>query len=119
VPDAPQNTDGASAPAPPSTCSAEWIYSGSAGRFDIATQYFDLQGGTAKFSLEVNEKTIATWAADAALPSRNPHGDNSTRYTAHSVDLKPGDTIRVEGTPDGADPAALDYIEITPASSIH
>ena len=24
-----------------------------------------------------------------------------------------GDTIQIEGTPDGSDPAALDYIELT------
>ena len=54
---------------------------------------------------------------NAQLPSRRPHGDNSTRFTAHGIDLKPGDVIRVEGTPDGADPAALDYIEIAPPAA--
>jgi alpha-glucuronidase len=98
------------------TCSAEWTYSGVPGRFDIATQYFDLQGGVAKFALEVNGHAIASWNADATLPSRRPNGDNSTRYTAHDVELKPGDVIRIEGVPDGDDPAALDYIEITSAS---
>jgi hypothetical protein len=28
--------------------------------------------------------------------------------------LKPGDVLRVEGAPDGSDPAALDYVEIEP-----
>jgi hypothetical protein len=31
------------------------------------------------------------------------------------VELKPGDVIRVEGTTDGKDPAALDYLEMMPA----
>jgi alpha-glucuronidase len=44
------------------------------------------------------------------------HGDNSTRFTSGEIDLKPGDTIRIDGTPDGKDPAALDYIELLPAS---
>jgi hypothetical protein len=30
--------------------------------------------------------------------------------------LKPGDVLRVEGTPDGNDLAALDYVEVTPTS---
>jgi hypothetical protein len=30
------------------------------------------------------------------------------------VELKPGDLLRVDGTPDGTDPAALDYVEVTP-----
>jgi alpha-glucuronidase len=95
-------------------CSAEWTYSGAAGKYDIAVQYFDLSGGVARFALTVNGKAAGSWAADATLPSRRPHGDNSTRYTVRGVELKAGDTIRVEGTPDGADPAALDYIEVTP-----
>lgn len=98
------------------TCIAEWTYPGRAGRFNIATQYFDLQGGVAHFTLDVNGKQVAAWDADATLPSRRPNGDNSTRYTAHSIELKPGDVLRVEGTPNGADPAALDYIELAPAA---
>jgi alpha-glucuronidase len=97
-------------------CTAEWTWSGSAGRFDIAVQDFDLQGGIAKFALAVNGQQAATWSADATLPSRQPHGDNSTRYIAHGVKLKPGDVICVEGTPDANDPAAIDYIEIQPAT---
>jgi alpha-glucuronidase len=99
------------------SCAAEWTYADKAGRFDIAVQYFDLQGGAAHFKLEVNGNTIASWAADATLPSRRPNGDNSTRYTARGVPLKPGDVLRVQGTPDGSDPAALDYIEIEPQAA--
>jgi len=102
------------------SCSAEWTYEGPAGRFDIAVQYFDLQGGVAKVALTVNGQAAgmdATWVADAMLPTRRLHGDNSTRHIVEGVALKPGDTIRIEGTPDGSDPAALDYIELIPAAS--
>ena len=101
----------------PKGCSAEWTYAGKAGHFDIAVQYFDQQGGVAHFSLDVNGKAIATWDADAKLPSRRPNGDNSTRFTTSEVELKPGDVLRVDGTPNASDPAALDYIEIEPAAS--
>ncbi|MGD0097121.1 MAG: alpha-glucuronidase family glycosyl hydrolase [Terracidiphilus sp.] len=97
-------------------CAAEWTFAGTAGRYDIAVQYFDLQGGAAHFTLKVNGKPAATWAADATLPSRRPHGDNSTRRTVQNMELKSGDVLRVEGVPDGADPASLDYIEVTPAT---
>jgi alpha-glucuronidase len=93
-------------------CSAEWTWNGAAGRFDVAVQYFDLQGGAAKFALLVNGKQAAAWTADAELLSRNPHGDNSIRRTVHGVKLKAGDVIRVEGVPDGKDAAALDYVEV-------
>jgi alpha-glucuronidase len=110
----PQNEDHPPPPAGAHTCSAEWTYSGQAGQFDMAIQYFDLQGGAAKFSVSVHGVRVAAWAADATLPTHRPHGDNSTRYTARGVELKPGDVIRVEGSPDGSDPAALDYIEVSP-----
>jgi alpha-glucuronidase len=99
------------------SCSAEWTYHGKPGTFDIAVQYFDLPEGVAHFSLSVNGKPVANWAADAHLPSTRPNGDNSTRFTADHVVLKAGDTIRIEGTPNEADPAALDYIEIRSVTS--
>jgi alpha-glucuronidase len=98
-------------------CTAEWTWSGKLGRFDIAVQYFDLQGGAAKFTLDVNGQPAASWTADGTLPSRRPNGDNSTRYTVRQVELKPGDVLRVEGMPDAGDPAALDYVEIEPAAN--
>ncbi len=94
------------------SCTAEWTYKGEAGRYDMAVQYFDVQGGVATFVLTVNGKPVTAWSADAALPSWRPNGDNSTRFTAHGVELKPGDVVRVEGTPDRSDPAALDYVEV-------
>jgi alpha-glucuronidase len=97
-----------------SSCSAEWTYSGKPGRYDIAAQYFDLHGGAARFTLQINGHTAANWVADAILPSRQPHGDNSTRHTVHRVELKPGDVLRIDGTPDASDPASLDYIELSP-----
>jgi len=76
----------------------------------------DLRGGAAHFALDVNEAVAATWAADALFPS-NHAGDTSTRFTARGpdgrgIELKPGDVLRLEGSSDASDPAALDYIEI-------
>ncbi|MGA3161670.1 MAG: alpha-glucuronidase family glycosyl hydrolase [Terracidiphilus sp.] len=99
------------------SCSTEWSYSGPPGRFNIAVQYFDLQGGIAKFTLKLNGQPLDSWVADATLPSRRPNGDNSTRHTVRGIELKPGDLLSVEGTPDNNDPAALDYIEVAPAAS--
>jgi alpha-glucuronidase len=98
------------------SCSAEWTWTGTPGRYNIAAQYFDLLGGAAQFTLEVGGQPVAAWTADATLPSNRPDGDNSTRFTAPCVQLKPGEVIRVEGIPDRDDPAALDYIEVLPAS---
>jgi alpha-glucuronidase len=99
------------------SCSAEWTYTGLPGRFNIAAQYFDLADGAARFTLLVNGTPAESWTADLALPTPRPHGDNSTRHTLCGIELKPSDLLRVVGTPDQKDPAALDYIELTPADS--
>ena len=106
------------APIPPgniTSCAAEWTWTGPAGHYIIAVQYFDLPRGNAGFSLVLNHLGIDSWLADATLPSRRPNGDNSTRHITPNVRLEPGDVLEVRGIPDGSDPAALDYIEITPA----
>ncbi len=103
--------------AAPHGCTAEWSYKGTAGKLNIAVQHFDLQGGAAKFTLEVNGKSAASWTADGTFPWRQPHGDNSTRYTARGIQLKPGDVLKVTGIPDGNDAASLDYVEVAPPAS--
>jgi alpha-glucuronidase len=102
-----------------STCAAEWTYQGAARRFNLAVQYFDLQGGVARLALTINGQPPtpdAAWTAEASLPTPHPHGDNSTRHLIYDVMLKPGDTIRIEGAPDKKDPAAFDYIETLPST---
>ena len=111
-----QKSDGASAPEGIPTCTAEWTFTAAPGHYNIAIQYFDLPNGAAKFTLLVNHHPSATWAADANLPSTRPNGDNSTRKTLPNTQLNPGDTITIEAIPDGPDPAALDYIELTPTN---
>ena len=46
------------------------------------------------------------------IPARRLDGGASTRRVIAGVALRPGDEIRIEGFPDGEDPAALDYVEI-------
>jgi alpha-glucuronidase len=98
------------------TCTAEWTYAGRPGRYTVAVQYFDLQDGIAKYTLSIDGQAVGAWSADDKFPSRRLGGDNSTRHIVPNVVLKPGDVVRIEGTPDAADPAAFDYIEVLPAS---
>ena len=97
-----------------SGCLAEWTWTGAAGRYHLAVQYFDIDGGIARFIFLHNGQPIIGWKANNHLPTQQPHGDNSTRFMALIIDLRPGDTIAVAGQPDKNDPAALDYIELTP-----
>lgn len=101
--------------APRKVCSASFAYQGKAGWYNLSVQYFDLNRGAARFALFRGDQKIDEWVADAELPSSTPNGDTSTRRTITGLALRPGDEIRIEGTANGGDTAALDYIEITPA----
>ncbi len=96
-------------------CTASFAYQGPAGWFDIDVQYFDENPGAARFQLFVGDQLMRSWTADAKLPARIPNGDTSTRKRIEGIALRPGDAIRIIGTPDEGDTASLDYVEIAPA----
>jgi len=80
-------------------------------------QYFDLRTGASQYELLLNDKPIAHWTAGAILPpavvDKRLDGSTSTRFSIRDISLKPGDTLTLRGTPDGEEPAPVDYIEIT------
>ncbi|MDI3253409.1 MAG: alpha-glucuronidase family glycosyl hydrolase [Bacillota bacterium] len=95
-----------------SGCSASFQFQGSAGRYALAAQYFDLNTGVAHFRLYLNGKLMDAWAADDTLPSSKMDGNTSTRHITGPLPLAPGDTIRIEGLPGGGDVAGLDDVEV-------
>jgi alpha-glucuronidase len=95
-------------------CSAERRFDGTAGWYRIAVQYFDVNGGAARYKLSVGKQPVDVWLADDNLPSDQPNGNTSTRHTISGIALRAGDEIRIEATPDGNDRAVLDYIEFQP-----
>jgi len=97
-----------------SGCSASFTFDRPAGRYALAVQYFDTNNGVARFRLLVNGKLVDSWTADNDLPSAQMNGHTSTRQTTHPVELKPGDSVRIEGMPNDGDQAGLDYVEIQP-----
>jgi alpha-glucuronidase len=101
---------------PISRCTAELRYSGAPGRYAIRVQYFDQNDGVSHFRVTVGNKAIDEWDAADRLPTRKVDGSSSTRHTISAVTLRTGDEISVEGAPDGAEKAAIDYIELLPAN---
>ncbi|MBV8552165.1 MAG: glucosiduronase [Acidobacteriaceae bacterium] len=99
---------------PGKSCTASFPFTGAAGWYDLDVQYFDVNTGLAKFQLFVGDQLIRSWTADAQLPGKAPNGDTATRERISEVALRPGDEIRIVGTPDGGDHAALDYVAIKP-----
>jgi alpha-glucuronidase len=102
-------------PEPRATCTAGLIYNGPATLADLVVQYFDLNSGTSRFKIFLNDQQIDEWLADAYFPSTIPNGDTSCRRAVAGVTLTHGDTVRIEGARGDSDSAALDYVEIKPA----
>ena len=101
-------------------CTATFTHAGTAGRHDIIVQYFDVNTGSARYQVRVlgagSDTTVKAgpvqWIADDRFPTRRLDGGSSTRFILPAVQLQPGDRIVVDGTPEGEETAALDYIEV-------
>jgi alpha-glucuronidase len=95
-----------------SRCSARFVFEGNAGRHDVRIRYFDQNNGAARFRVLLNGELLDQWVASDRLPSAKMDGTSSSLRIVAGVALKPGDEIRIEGSPDGGESAALDYVEI-------
>ncbi len=95
-----------------SQCTARFVFQGSAGRHEIRIRYFDQNTGAARFRILLNGQLLDQWVASDRLPTQKIDGASSSLRIVTGVALKPGDEIRIEGSPDGGESAALDYIEI-------
>jgi alpha-glucuronidase len=99
------------------SCTAAFRVDGGPGWYDVTIQYFDVNTGTARFRLLRGNQVLDEWSAADRVPTRKLDGSSSARRVVRGVALRSGDQLRVEGTPDRDETAALDYIEITAASS--
>jgi alpha-glucuronidase len=102
---------------PSGKCTATLRYEGPAGWYNLNVQYFDLNGAVSRFRVLVGTQPVDEWAATDHLPARKLDSSSSTRRTITGIALHPGDEIRIEGTPEGRELAALDYIEIRPSNN--
>jgi alpha-glucuronidase len=104
---------------PAASCSASFAYAGPTARRDIVVRYFDVMTGAARFRLRVGSRIVAEWTADDRFPTTKLDGSSSTRYVAKDIDLNTGEQIAVEGVPDGAETAAVDYMEVSEPTQPH
>jgi alpha-glucuronidase len=98
------------------SCAASLTFNGSAGWYKICVQYFDQNNGAATYRARVGDQTIDTWQATFIVPTARLDSSSSSRRTIAEVALRPGDVIRIEGTPDAGELAGLDYIEVLPVN---
>ena len=94
------------------SCSAQFEYSGVAGKYEFDVQYFDTNNGESKYRVYVGNRLVDEWLANDHLPSTKIGGDSSTRHRIRAIPLHPHDEIRIEGFPDRDERAALDYVEL-------
>jgi alpha-glucuronidase len=94
------------------SCTAIFKYSGEHGWRDLVVQYFDVNSGVANFRVRINDQIVDEWAAADRIPTRRIDGSSSSRRVISGLPLRSGDEIRIEGIPNAAETAALDYIEI-------
>ncbi len=106
-----------SCPASAGICTATFHFSGQPGCYDVSVQYFDQNSGNAEFRLLLNGTPLDAWTANDQLPSRRLDADTSTRHTVKGVALRPGDVLEIQGTPQGGDSAAVDYVTLHPSPS--
>ena len=99
---------------PAQFCSAQTRFARKPGRYEIDVQYFDQNNGVSKYRVFVGQQLVDEWRANASLPATEPNRDSSTRRAIHSIMLRPGDELRIEGFPDAGERAPLDYIELHP-----
>ena len=95
-------------------CAASFRYTGAPGWYTLLVQYFDQNNGVSHFGLWVGSQLVDEWTAADRVPSARIDSSSSARRVIRGVALRPGDEIRIEGAPDGGEPAALDYLEIEP-----
>ncbi len=85
-------------------CTLRTTVTKPSGTYDVVVQYFDLWHRMSQYDLLVNGSTVAHWrAADTLPPAQfDPHldGQDSTRFTAVHIPLKPGDTLELRALPD-------------------
>jgi len=93
-------------------CSAAFRYDGTAGVFQVRVRYFDQNTGVARFRALVERRVIDEWTAADRVPTRRIDSSSSALRVIKGIALTPGGEIRIEGTPDGGETAALDYVEV-------
>jgi len=95
-----------------SRCAARFVFEGIPGRHEVRVRYFDQNNGAARFRVLLNGQPLDQWVAADHLPTQKIDGTSSSLRILPGVPLKPGDEIRIEGSPDNGESSALDYIEI-------
>lgn len=89
------------------------------GKYNLAVNYFDMAIGNSTWELYLDDGLVGKWKGDVEYnigkaPTPYIDGQTAMRITFAEVDVKRGAVLKVVGSPDGLEPAPLDYISILP-----
>ncbi|PKS08772.1 hypothetical protein jhhlp_004825 [Lomentospora prolificans] len=93
------------------------------GTYNVAVNYYDQAIGNSTWKLYLDEELVGKWNGDleyelGRAPSPYIDGHTAARITFKDVHVESGSTLRIVGTPDGLEPAPIDYISILPEGVI-
>jgi alpha-glucuronidase len=93
------------------------------GTYDVAVNYYDLIGGESHWEIFLNDDSLGEWIGNSEdtlghAPSIYLDGNSAMRITFRGVKIQKGDVLKIVGTPDGIEPAPLDYVAILPQGII-
>lgn len=92
----------------------------ASGTYNLAINYFDLIGGRSTYEVSINDRVVGHWTGNSEdrlghTPSPYLDGTSAIRITfPQSVEISTGDVLRITGTPDGIEPAPIDYVSLLP-----
>ncbi|KAL2059955.1 hypothetical protein VTL71DRAFT_10110 [Oculimacula yallundae] len=93
------------------------------GTYDVAVNYFDLNGGRAQWELYISNKLIGKWTGNnednlGHEPFAYLDGHSATRKTFPGIKIKKGEELKIVGIPNGAELAPFDYVSILPRGTV-
>ena len=98
---------------------AKAVVAVESGRYDVAVNYFDQAIGNSTWELWLGGELVGKWKGDLEYnlgKAASPYidGQTATRVTFKGVQVAKGSLLKIVGTPDGLEPAPLDYVSLLP-----
>ncbi|MBD2194373.1 MULTISPECIES: DUF4347 domain-containing protein [Calothrix] len=101
------------------TGTANFVYSGAAGTYDLNLAFWDESDGNANFEVYVNDTLRGTVNSNRNINGATATINNKWEIRAiENLAVKSGDRIQIKGFEESGDAARLDYVRLTQDKSI-